>query len=1080
MKLLNLRWRREDGEPILERLVWDDGKRVIRDPLPLPPYFFVREKNKDLALEVAERRGIDATARRGNYETADTHEKAVKIEVTAPSDVPKIRDVLEAKGARCYEADLPYASKRVLIDKQWSIVQPDNDKILFFDIEVDARKRFPRPENPDQRIILILARDMNGREYIFDDRDEEELLRKFLQTAYRYQVVCGYNIDNFDTPYILARANVLGIEIDSFLYPHYDFLKLYKEVFKRKQESYSLASVSKRILGIELEDWGADSADKVRRMYEMWRNGGEELKKLHAYTRSQVEANTMLEEKLRLIPMRAMICSKAHLWPYTFPRMYMRASIIENLILSRQVERENESLTRFVFPSRSEEGEKESYVGGFVMDPPRGIIENVAVLDLVSIYPAIIMAFNIGFETWRKDKSGEILAPHGSFVKNPRSSAAEILDDLIELRSHYKKLRNQYHPDSAEYKIYDGLQFGVKFVVNCFTPDHRVLTPQGLKYFWELRERDEIYTLNPSTFEVEISRVKKIICEYFEGDLVVLRGKHLNFRCTPTHRWFVRPARATKWRFVEADSLPYRIKTPLHHSMKGRIVEEFDLNDFVEVDKLQSDPRCRKVPCRVPAREFLELMGWYISEGHCGKDSYLIDFANTNPEYLSKIAEVCRKLGLFPRIYEDRIQCSSPVYHELLSKLCGRVAREKRIPKFVFELDVSLLKYLFEAMMNGDGCWKTMSYKTSSKELALDFAHLAFKLGYIPKIRKQSSGSFKIQLLRKEIEINRQMHNVKREFYRGEVWCVEAEKNNIIFIERDGKFIWSGNSVYGVLGFEKSRLYRAEIAENITLYARSILRFLQHYFSSLGYQIVYSDTDSVFVHKKGVRNFRDWVEELQVQLSEFRDRMREWAATVYNSPYTDVLDIKIDRVAVRAYFSGKKKRYALLSVYEDDEFIAPYIHTKGFELVRGDTVKIAKRVQEDLLRMLLTGREKEIPHYLKEMKRKVMSGEFDEDLFLLKQVTKPLHEYVNPPPHVRAAREYERRGMQIRPGDKVQYLWDGKNVKIRGETLTAADRARVWEHQVAPILERLGVDELSQTRLSDFLGVKRDENCCRS
>jgi len=747
MKLLNLRWRRdEDGEPILEKLVWDDGKRVRSEPLPLPPYFFVEEKNKDLALEVAERRGIDARAERGNYETADTHKKAVKIEVTAPSDVPKIRDVLEARGIRCYEADLPYAQKRVLIDKQWSIAQPDNNKILFFDIEVDARLRFPRAENPDQRIILILARDMDGREFIFDDRDEEELLRRFLQTAYRYQVICGYNIDNFDTPYILARAKVLGIEIDPFLFPGYDWLALYREIFKRKQESYSLASVSKRILGIELEDWGADSADKVRRMYEMWERGGEELKKLHAYTRSQVDANVKLEEKLRLIPMRAMICGRAHLWPYTFPRQYQRASIIENLVLSRQVEREKDGLTRFVFPSRSEEGEKESYVGGFVMDPPRGVIENVAVLDLVSIYPAIIMAFNIGFETWREDKSGEILAPHGSFVKEPRSSVAEMLSDLIELRMHYKKLRNQYHPDSTEYKIYDGMQFGVKFIIN---------------------------------------------------------------------------------------------------------------------------------------------------------------------------------------------------------------------------------------------------------------------------------------------------------------------------------------ASYGVLGFEKSRLYRWEIAENITLYARSILNYLRHYFTSLGYRVVYSDTDSVFVHKRNIRNIGEWVDELERELEEFRDRMRQWAAVVYNSPYTDVLDIKIDRVAVKAYFSGKKKRYALLSVYEDDEFIAPYIHTKGFELVRGDAVKIAKRVQEDLLRMLLTGREKEIPHYLKEMKRRVMNGEFDDDLFLLKQVTKPLDEYVNPPPHVRAAQEYERRGMQIRPGDKVQYLWDGKNIKIRGETLTAADRARVWEHQVVPILERLGVDELSQMKLSDFWSEER-------
>ena len=634
----------------------------------------------------------------------------------------------------------------------------------------------------------------------------------------------------------------------------------------------------------------------------------------------------------------------------------MRASIIESLVLSRQIEREQEGLTRFVFPSRSEEGEKESYVGGFVMDPPRGVIENVAVLDLVSIYPAIIMAFNVGFETFREDKSGEILAPHGSFVREPRSSVAEVLGDLIELRSHYKKLRNQYHPDSTEYKIYDGMQFGVKFIINA---SYGVLGFEKSRlYRWEIAENITLYARSILNFlnhyftslgyrvvysdsvtgdtciivrkngVIMIQRIDEFEGEWikrFDGKEVLLLDDWEVYTMNGWKklRMIVRrkadkPVRVWDFRW----SVPAVTDDHSLISFEGKEVKPHEITDISQLMYVKP-PKIEKIIENYKGfeldYELGYLLGMYVADGSASK---VVRITGTRDKKLAKhVYELAKKKFCKVTFVKGRKRERKYYVHlkkpesELFIELCGKGADKKAFPDFFLSTPLEFQEGLIDGYLDGDGRKNRPRERgficsTVSRKLMSQLVIWAIYQGATVRIHP-------IDLIDKPLP-----KGYKRE-------------EQSISYRITATFLRGGRSMGKALAWARRHKIEKITLENVD-YIYDISTDDGTFVDAAGL-VVLHNTDSIFVHKKNIGNIREWVRELE----EFREKLRKWAAIVYNSPFTDVLDIKIDRVAVRAYFSGKKKRYALLSVYEDGEWIAPYVHSKGFEIVRSDWAKIA-------------------------------------------------------------------------------------------------------------------------------------------
>ena len=251
------------------------------------------------------------------------------------------------------------------------------------------------------------------------------------------------------------------------------------------------------------------------------------------------------------------------------------------------------------------------------------------------------------------------------------------------------------------------------------------------------------------------------------------------------------------------------------------------------------------------------------------------------------------------------------------------------------------------------------------------------------------------------------------------------------------------NACYGYAGWAGGRWYVREVAESATALGRETIRRTIEKAKSLGLEIIYGDTDSIFVtnDKPKVDRLLDWVRrELE-------------------------LEIRVEREYERILFTEAMKRYA--GVRADGT-----LDVVGLEVVRGDWSDIARQVQEQVLVRVLKDRStKKAVEVVGGTIRRLQRGEVSiAELTIRKTLTKPIEKYAVRAPHVEVARQLMREGWDLMLGDKVAYVITkgyGPLYKRAKPSSQASpeeiDLEYYVENQVKPaamrILERLGVDE---------------------
>jgi len=445
-------WTKFGEDPKLKLLVYnEDHKDIIYVDFPFRPYFFIKKedfskKYKDWILN-------------NNGEISEFRD-FVKVELPTPDLVSKFR---RENRVETWEGDIPYA-RRVMIDCDLSVGEPLNK--LYFDIEVDPVKKI-NVQDPQARILSIAAVDDKGNEFFFSDKDEVNMILDFLRLSERYVVAVGYYAGRFDYPYLRNRAKLLGIDYDWFKFVFLDLYSIYRYVLHKSVETYRLDYISELELG-QKKYRDLEREGKIQLLREWFEKKSEELRK---YNMQDAVLCKELDEKLGMVDLVFRIAQISHTtFDYIFSyreekkRDFLASVVIDSLVLNLSKKRgEN----RVIFPSRRRfvDMEEETYSGGYVKDPVPGLHRDVVVLDFSGAYNTAFKVLNIGWETWRRDKSGEIKALHGSYTKEPRGLFAETVEILEKLRAKYKGERKKYEPGTKEWKIYDTLQFACKTIL---------------------------------------------------------------------------------------------------------------------------------------------------------------------------------------------------------------------------------------------------------------------------------------------------------------------------------------------------------------------------------------------------------------------------------------------------------------------------------------------------------------------------------------------------------------------------------------------------------------------------------------
>ena len=299
-------------------------------------------------------------------------------------------------------------------------------KLVTLDIEVSSEQGFPDVESCQEEILAITIQDYTTKEIItwgvkpFDNKQknvtyhycpsEYQLLSSFIEywMVDVPDVVTGWNIQFYDIPYICKRLNrVLGEKLmkrfsnwglvsqgevfkngrkhttfDIGGLTQLDYLDLYRKFTYKAQESYRLDYIAEVELGQKKLDHSEFDTFK-----DFYTKGWQ---KFIEYNIVDVELVDRLEDKMKLIELALTMAYDAKVnYADVFYQVRMWDNIIYNYLKKRDI----------VIPPKIKASKNEKYAGAYVKEPIPGKYDWVVSFDLNSLYPHLIMQYNISPET---------------------------------------------------------------------------------------------------------------------------------------------------------------------------------------------------------------------------------------------------------------------------------------------------------------------------------------------------------------------------------------------------------------------------------------------------------------------------------------------------------------------------------------------------------------------------------------------------------------------------------------------------------------------------------------------------------
>ena len=306
-------------------------------------------------------------------------------------------------------------------------VQWDMSKIMVatIDIETESENGFPQIDNPIERVNAITLNNHQTKKFVVfglhpytTNRDdvtyikcetEDELLRRFIRfwEANYPDVLTGWNSRFFDVPYLVNRIKVrLGEDEVKRLSPwrsvfnddqywqgrkhtafdlvgisQLDYLDLYRKYTYSAQESYRLDHIGFVELG---KAKNVNPYETFREWYQ------KDYQSFIDYNIMDVELVDALEDKMKLIDLQITMAyySKCN-YNDVYSQVKMWDIIIYNYLREKNIQ----------VPFQVRQEKKEAFAGAYVKDPQVGLHKWVVSFDLNSLYPHLIMQYNISPET---------------------------------------------------------------------------------------------------------------------------------------------------------------------------------------------------------------------------------------------------------------------------------------------------------------------------------------------------------------------------------------------------------------------------------------------------------------------------------------------------------------------------------------------------------------------------------------------------------------------------------------------------------------------------------------------------------
>lgn len=211
------------------------------------------------------------------------------------------------------------------------------------------------------------------------------------------------------------------------------------------------------------------------------------------------------------------------------------------------------------------------------------------------------------------------------------------------------------------------------------------------------------------------------------------------------------------------------------------------------------------------------------------------------------------------------------------------------------------------------------------------------------------------------------------------------------------------NSLYGVFGYSKFRLFDVRIAKGITYLGRYIIQYINSYVESLGYKVVYNDTDSVFI-KVDEKLTETELDILYKELLEkINTEIKQKSEMQFKVSNADHMEIEIDRIYKSVLFVESKKKYMGIVINSKGKKCYDFV-VAGFEIKRRNIPPFAKRILKSIYLMILEEKgQDDVQKTLSEGMKSIINSDF-RDFGITVRIGKDLDEYKVDAQHFKAVK----------------------------------------------------------------------------
>lgn len=302
-----------------------------------------------------------------------------------------------------------------------------------------------------------------------------------------------------------------------------------------------------------------------------------------------------------------------------------------------------------------------------------------------------------------------------------------------------------------------------------------------------------------------------------------------------------------------------------------------------------------------------------------------------------------------------------------------------------------------------------------------------------------------------------------------------------------GAFKIVANSFYGITGSPFSRFFDPEIAEGVTQTGKWLLEQVIEHADAAGYDPFYGDTDSVFVAGVDEETFRAFVKNMNEKWSDLV------APLGVESHH---IDLDFEKTFKRLIMVSAKRYAASYAMYKGRPAENDAKEVKGLEFKRGDSIRLAREFQREVVDLLLADGPLPKPIAARDVinkwrERMLYKPVELDDVKLSQALTKPLNEYAErpkadgtpgkQPAHVRVAKLMMDRGEPLGEGARVAYVMHrGEPAGVEAEPVpfddadpAKLDRVYYWDKRLYPPTQRVLEHVYPQVVWKESTGAKK-------